>query len=134
MKTLDKQYTLDSIPELAQSSMTSAADLTASIALDKVPLQISKTFDTQKSISPSYNHNNSTQLLINTFASSITQKKLQATELNNLIISPVMQHCKNANRPEIFKLDMKPKFQFYRDEISEKMAVREKPEHFSFNI
>ncbi len=45
-----------------------------------------------------------------------------------------MKHCKNANRPEIFKLEMKPKFLFYRDETSEKVLIKQTPKQCSFNI
>ena len=71
---------------------------------------------------------------MNTFSSTITSKKIQSSEFNNLIISPLMKHCKHATRPEIFKLEMKPKFQFYRDEVSEKIVINETPKQCSFNI
>jgi hypothetical protein len=45
-----------------------------------------------------------------------------------------MDFAKKANRPDIFKLNMTPKFQFYRDEIGEKMLPREKPHAFSYKI
>jgi hypothetical protein len=43
-RTMDKQYSLDSIPELAQSSMTSLVDLTASGVMEKIP-QMTKTLN-----------------------------------------------------------------------------------------
>jgi hypothetical protein len=45
-----------------------------------------------------------------------------------------MDFAKKANRPDIFKLNMTPKFHFYRDEIGEKMLPREKPHAFSYQI
>jgi hypothetical protein len=64
----------------------------------------------------------------------VTQKVIQTTQLNHLIASPVTEFCKRANRPDIFKLNMTPKFHFYRDQIGEKMIPKQSPSHFSYSI
>lgn len=45
-----------------------------------------------------------------------------------------MDFAKKANRPDIFKLNMTPKFHFYRDEVGERMLSRQAPSTFSYNV
>ena len=138
----DKQVyfgTLDSIPEQTVSNKSSL--------LDQVPDSLHGSLNNNKSLQPSRVDENLTRTSVHTRDSKnsaaqnmlnnmshASQKTIQTTQLNHLILSPVMDFAKKANRPDIFKLNMTPKFHFYRDEVGEKMMPREKPHAFSFNI